>query len=1611
MKRLSSISSAFRPVLIVLAVLFLLAAGLRLFLTRQANPEGDASAGTKFVGMVATSPHGILPGPASVTAAPGQAGSSADPFRGWLTNFQAAGAVATNDSRRKALMEQGLALAEERRARMVKLIRENPEQALREALGFDEYAALPEGFRGKVERPFSEAVEYACLPVCAGPGGRMSADRADRHCWLTLADGASAEAFAYGKRLAMTSKHSLPASGVVLDGVAALKDSVFREVSPAEQNTVLARYPYGQTDSTRSVLTGEPVRGGGVMALAGNRLFVFSSREELEQLDAALSALDQHSGPNSGSSVFYALTLSNSPGGAFDSGAAEALSLQLASAWTETKKKVFLIRVDFSDAVGEPVTQAAASSVINGAASAAIQAMSYGKTWLVAGVSSNVYRLPKTAAYYVGGDLNGELIRNARDVFRTNRSGGDAPIYIGPAGDAGGLGDYDVVGIFFTNIGFGYAGLASVGGGDLWVQNANTAGLYAHELGHNYGLFHASFWGTTDGSVVGAGTNEEYGDIYDIMGSGAVGRGHYHPQAKARLNWLTTNQWADATAGGSGTYRVYRIDDAGTTNAIRGLRVTKSAVAGSEEYYWLGYRPAYLENPHLQQGAYLIWQRPGSVQSWLVDTTPGTVDGKFDCPVDLGRTYSDTNAKVHLTTVAAGGSGSERYLDVRVNLGAFATNHAPQISALTGAASVLARSNYTYSAAATDADGDALAYWWAGQDRGASSNSSAVSRSWTVGGTYSLSVTVSDMKGGSAVTNRTVVVSDPLDSWTSTNAGTTANLEDVLWGKGRCVSVDYFGRAYLSWDGSSWESEGALPGFENSWSFRPQLAYGANVFVVSGKALGADAAALAYSLDGRTWQAATFAAGAPQTRDVAYGAGQFVAVGDGGTVFRSTNGIQWTLSTVPGAPDFCYLTFDGTAWLAVALNASSYAERIWTSTDAVTWTQQGLVGNQVFDIFAFRGAAYAVGWYGGLKYSVDHGVTWQSAALPGTSQWTTRQLAGAEDGTLLMTAQAMDESGQPYALLVSADGRTWSRSSGNSDVASATHALAFGAGRFISAGASGAIRQSGTFYPDNHAPSVSLASAPSSGLARQALYFAASATDSDGDVPTYSWDLGAGTTILDGFEIAPIFSFGGTYSCILRVSDNHGGLIVMTNGLTVADPARTWTQRSSGVTLNLTGVAASAGKLVVVGDNGTVLTSTNGTNWSAQSLPDWGGNLYLSGVAWDGTRFQTVGVDYDWDIPAWVGVIYSSPDGVVWTRRYKSVTADTGLQAVTAFGPTNVAVGNNGVVLRAADGANWSAVSLPGLGTPTVCGVACGGGWFVLTAYTNGNGSARVFRSSNGLSWLDCSSGVGVANWQDLRKVAWLKDRFVASGWYSKLRVSTDSGQTFTTTRSHSEETPALAFGNGCWFAGGIDRDSSGMAVDLMSFDGTNWVAGAAPTTLARRAAAFFNGSFVTVGESGSIWQSGAVTALAGWPAWQLAKFSAGSASCLPSRDPDGDGVPNVFEYVLGRDPSSAVGSDGAAALPKGVVSSGRFWLRLDLPEPSVFDVNCVVQGRTNLLSGTWTDLARKNGTNAWLWLGGGTPRLATNSASGGRLAVDVGLPDAWLTQPKCFLRLKLEAP
>ena len=202
-----------------------------------------------------------------------------------------------------------------------------------------------------------------------------------------------------------------------------------------------------------------------------------------------------------------------------------------------------------------------------------------------------------------------------------------------------------------------------------------------------------------------------------------------------------------------------------------------------------------------------------------------------------------------------------------------------------------------------------------------------------------------------------------------------------------------------------------------------------------------------------------------------------------------------------------------------------------------------------------------------------------------------------------------------------------------------------------------------------------------------------------------------------------------------------------------------------------------------------------------------------------------------------------------------------------------------------------------------------------------------------------------------------------------------------------------------------MNQSNSNADVDVLSLDGTNWFSYPAPTTVDRRAAIFFNNTLITVGNAGSIWQSDTLPAASSsFASWQSTHFPSGGVTSLATSDPDHDGLNNFAEYGLGLLPTAANG--GIASIE---LQSGLGWMHFDMPEPARTDVRYLIQGSTSLTSESWTELARKNGTAAWIWQAGGTSRISTGTTSAGRLPTQIGMPDAQAGTPRYFMRLVME--
>ena len=204
-----------------------------------------------------------------------------------------------------------------------------------------------------------------------------------------------------------------------------------------------------------------------------------------------------------------------------------------------------------------------------------------------------------------------------------------------------------------------------------------------------------------------------------------------------------------------------------------------------------------------------------------------------------------------------------------------------------------------------------------------------------------------------------------------------------------------------------------------------------------------------------------------------------------------------------------------------------------------------------------------------------------------------------------------------------------------------------------------------------------------------------------------------------------MISCGGSDDDV-TVSTNGLFVTVGNNGIILTSSDGTaWDNRISGTTYNLVGITYVNSTFVTVGDNGTILTSSDGTSWTERDglRSKWAIPKYLKGVTYRKKLFVAVGRN---------GLILNSPDGTTWKER-KSGTAYN-LVGITYANGLFVSVGKNGKIVTSFDG-NWWVKRTYVLPT-WLNGVTHGNNTFV-TVGDNG----IILTSSDGISWTKRTSG------------------------------------------------------------------------------------------------------------------------------------------------------------------------------------------------------------------------------------------------------------------------------
>jgi hypothetical protein len=377
-------------------------------------------------------------------------------------------------------------------------------------------------------------------------------------------------------------------------------------------------------------------------------------------------------------------------------------------------------------------------------------------------VVTPVMRLPRTAAEYRGSF--GILQNDCRAATRA--LGGD---WNGGFKDPN---NYDRWVVMSNTKMISSTGLAYVGGRFAWLGTNLSSNVALHEWGHNWGVYHANSWSVPTGEPPRSpnGWNSEYQDGWCVMG----GFGPMNPMFRIQLKFLEERRNEVAAVTTAGTYRIYNYahsDRRQPDSLVRALRIPMSP----PDPYWdwnreiilgFGYdggQDGGFGRADYNRNAVTVHAKLSNGSNRL-DTTPGSrpgVEDRNDSSIKIGRTYSEpANLNMnpdgfHITPVLRGSDvvngQTHEWMEVEIHYDSGIPGNEPPTASFptTLITDALPGVPYPISVTASDPNSDTLAYDWDfGDDTYNIVNSGTQTKTWDTAGVYLVTVTVSDMKGG-----------------------------------------------------------------------------------------------------------------------------------------------------------------------------------------------------------------------------------------------------------------------------------------------------------------------------------------------------------------------------------------------------------------------------------------------------------------------------------------------------------------------------------------------------------------------------------------------------------------------------------------------------------------------------------------------------------------------------------------------------------------------------------------------------------------------------------------------------------------------------------------------
>ncbi len=461
---------------------------------------------------------------------------------------------------------------------------------------------------------------------------------------------------------------------------------------------------------------------------------------------------------------------------------------------------------------------------------------------------------------------------------------------------------------------------------------------------------------------------------------------------------------------------------------------------------------------------------------------------------------------------------------------------------------------------------------------------------------------------------------------------------------------------------------------------------------------------IARSTDGENWTVGHLGR-FEIVNEIVFAQGLFVAICTSGKIYTSPDALSWTERASSSTEPLFEATFGNGTFVV-----STATGQLMTSTDGVTWTAPAPSPFANTWLLRFANGKFFLGDSAGGLATSTNGTDWTLSTSGVTTHLT--DLAYSDGNYIIVGAAG--------AILTSTDGATWvTRPSGTTaNLGAVAHlngvwvATANNANTILSSTNNGA-----TWTLRSSAATTAMLNA------------AAAAPNGSSLVAVGNVSSGSGVIVrsIDGATWLPQTS--GTSSQLNGVTYFFDSYLAVGNGGTIltSSEGTSWSSVSSGVTANLMFVGELNGSIHAAGASGTILTRNAGA-WSAIAS---GTTQQLNGLAYGplaaGAAYVAVGNN---------GTILKSTDGATWSPATSGTTQP--LNSVAFGANAFVAVGGGGTILRSIDGATWTPVAPQPTLPETFRHVRFSDGVFIVS----GSG-AGVFVSTDGLAWTPRYAGLG----------------------------------------------------------------------------------------------------------------------------------------------------------------------------------------------------------------------------------------------------------------------------